>query len=110
MLRLRRTIIAEAEHFPELARAWYDNGPARAHRNLAAEFAALDQRGLLRVADPALAAEHFNWLIVSIPLNQAMFHGADLELTSAQLKRYADEAVRVFLAAYAPDAHHRRPQ
>jgi hypothetical protein len=30
----------------------------------------------------------------------AMFHGMDAEFTPSELERYADEAVRVFLAAY----------
>jgi TetR/AcrR family transcriptional repressor of mexJK operon len=100
LIRLRRIIIAEAERFPELARTWYANGPERAHATLADQFQALARRGLLRADDPLLAAQHFNWLILSIPLNKAMFHGMDAEFTPSELERYADEAVRVFLAAY----------
>ena len=100
LIRLRRIIIAEAERFPELARTWYANGPERAHATLADQFRALARRGLLRVDDPFLAAQHFNWLILSIPLNKAMFHGGDTEISPSELERYADEGVRVFLAAY----------
>ena len=69
LVRLRRLVIAEAERFPDLAGAWFANGPERGHAALAEQFAALDARGLLRVADPLLAAQHFNWLVLSIPLN-----------------------------------------
>jgi TetR/AcrR family transcriptional repressor of mexJK operon len=100
LIRLRRIIIAEAERFPELARTWYAGGPERAHATFADQFQALAQRGLLRVDDPLLAAQHFNWLILSIPLNKAMFHGSDTRFTTEELERYADEGVRVFLAAY----------
>ncbi len=100
LIQLRRIIIAEAERFPELARTWYASGPERAHTTLADQFQALARRGLLWVDDPLLAAQHFNWLILSIPLNKAMFHGSDTEFTPAELERYADEGVRVFLAAY----------
>jgi AcrR family transcriptional regulator len=100
LIQLRRIIIAEAERFPELARTWYTSGPERAHATLADQFQALAQRGLLRIDDPLLAAQHFNWLILSIPLNKAIFHGSDTEFTPAELERYADEGVRVFLAAY----------
>ena len=100
LLQLRRIIIAEADRFPELARIWYAEGPERRHATLAAQFQALGQRGLLRVDDPLLAAQHFNWLILSIPLNKAMFYGCDTKFTRAELKLYADEGVRVFLAAY----------
>ncbi len=50
--------------------------------------------------DPLLAAQHFNWLILSVPLNKAMFHGSGADFTPGELERYADEGVRVFLAAY----------
>ncbi|HMG30272.1 MAG TPA: TetR/AcrR family transcriptional regulator [Jiangellaceae bacterium] len=100
LIQLRRIIIAEAERFPELAQTWYASGPERAHATLADQFHALARRGLLRVDDPLLAAQHFNWLILSIPLNKAMFHGSDTEFTPNELERYADQGVRVFLAAY----------
>jgi hypothetical protein len=54
----------------------------------------------LRVDDPLLAAQHFNWLILSIPLNKAMFYGLDAPPTRSELEHYAGEAVRVFPAAY----------
>jgi TetR/AcrR family transcriptional regulator, mexJK operon transcriptional repressor len=100
LIQLRRIIIAEAERFPELARIWYASGPERAHTTLAAQFQALAQRGVLRADDPLLAAQHFNWLILSIPLNKAMFLGSGIEFAPGELERYADEGVRVFLAAY----------
>ncbi|PSL02091.1 TetR family transcriptional regulator [Haloactinopolyspora alba] len=100
LIRMRRIIIAEAERFPELARTWYASGPERAHAVLAEQFRALTDRGLLRVDDSTLAAQHFNWLILSIPLNAAMFRGGDTGFTAAEMRHYADEGVRVFLAAY----------
>ena len=103
LIRLRRIIIGGAERFPDLARTWYDTGPGRAHTTLAARFRALAERGRLRVADPLLAAEHFNWLVLSIPMNKAMFYGSEIEFAPEELDRYADEGVRVFLAAYGAD-------
>jgi TetR/AcrR family transcriptional repressor of mexJK operon len=41
----------------------------------------------------------FNWMVLSIPLNRAMFSPAP-DFDGTELERYADEAVRVFLAAY----------
>lgn len=99
LVRMRRILIGEADRFPELAAAWYARGPERAHATFAAWFTRLAERGLLHVPDPLLAAEHFNWLILSIPLNRAMF--SDVEEPPDRLEYYADEAVRVFLAAYA---------
>jgi TetR/AcrR family transcriptional regulator, mexJK operon transcriptional repressor len=65
---------------------------------LADAFETLAEHGQLELDDAALAAAHFNWLIMSIPLNQAMLFGHDEP--PADLDRYADTGVRVFLAAY----------
>jgi TetR/AcrR family transcriptional regulator, mexJK operon transcriptional repressor len=100
LLQLRRLIIGEAERFPELGRTYYQRGPGRSAELVAARFEELAERGLLQLDDPQLAGLHFNWLVLSIPLNQAMF-SVDLDFTPAELDRYADEAVRIFLAAYA---------
>ena len=103
-LRLRRMLIGEAERFPELAQAWYTSGPERSAAEFAGWFAAWDRRGLLRVPDPMLAGQQFNWLVLSIPLNKAMAYASDEPLfTPAELNHYADEAVRVFLAAHAAE-------
>jgi TetR/AcrR family transcriptional repressor of mexJK operon len=100
LVQMRRVIIGEADRFPELARTWYQAGPQRGATRLARVLADLGRRGLLHVPDPPLAAEHLNWLILSIPLNRAMFHAAEAPHSPRQLRRYADEAIRVFLAAY----------
>ena len=99
LLQLRRLVIGEAGRFPDLGRTYYERGPGRTAELLASQFRALADRGLLRLDDPQLAAQHFNWLVLSIPLNQAMF-SVDLDFSPAELDRYADEAVRIFLAAY----------
>lgn len=101
LLRMRRVLIGEADRFPDLAQAWYEGGPVRSTTIFAEWFRALDQRGLLRVDDPLLAAQHFNWLVLSIPLNKAMSCPLDEPVfTPGELDHYADEGVRVFLAAY----------
>ena len=100
LVRLRRVVIGEAERFPEIAKAWYDSGPAQAYALFAEWFEALDARGLLRVDDPLLAAQQFNWLILSVPLNAAMAGPLVEPMPEAELHRHADAAVRVFLAAY----------
>lgn len=97
LLRMRRMIIGQADRFPDIARTWYERGPERAHAVLADHFRTLTDRGLLRVDDPLAAAQTFLWLVLSTPLNMAMFYAND---EPGDLDRYADEAVRVFLAAY----------
>ena len=52
--------------------------------------------------DPLLAGQNLNYLILSVPLNEAMFTGRDKPYSRRYLQRDADEAVRVFMAAYGP--------
>jgi TetR/AcrR family transcriptional repressor of mexJK operon len=101
LIQMRRMIIAEASRFPELAQAWHRSGPERAHATLARQIDQLASRGLLLVKDPLLAAQHLNYLILSVPVNEAMFSARAKPYSRWRLHRYADEAVRVFLAAYA---------
>lgn len=100
LLKLRRLVIGEAGRFPQLGRLFYERGPGRTIDALATMFERLATRGELELDDPRLAAAHFNWLVMSIPLNQAMLLGEDTPATPAQLRRYADAGVRAFLAAY----------
>jgi TetR/AcrR family transcriptional repressor of mexJK operon len=101
ILQLRRLVIGEAGRFPELGRTFYEQGPGRTIAALATVFERLAERGVLQLEDPRLAAAHFNWLVMSIPLNRAMFLGEDQPPARAELNRYADAGVRAFLAAYA---------
>ena len=100
LLRLRRLVIGEASRFPQLGRTYYERGPGRAATALASAFERLGERALLRFDDPLIAALHFNWLVVSIPVNAAMFTGDDEPFTPTELERYADAGARAFLDAY----------
>jgi TetR/AcrR family transcriptional repressor of mexJK operon len=99
-LRLRRLVIANADRFPDLGRRWYENGFERVLAALAACFQGLADRGMLRLDDPMLAANHFVGLLLWIPVNQVMFGGEGQRSTDDELRKYANSAVRVFLAAY----------
>ena len=102
VLRLRRLIIAEADRFPDLGRAWYEQGFERSLKTMATAFERLAGRGLLRLDDPQLAAEHFAGLLLWIPVNKVMFSGGGGEhYTEADRERLSEAAVTVFLRAYA---------
>jgi len=105
LLQLRRLVIGEAGRFPELGRTFYEQGPQRTIAALAVTFERLAERGLLRFEDPRIAAAHFNWLVMSIPLNEAMLCGTDDALPPADVARFAHAGVSAFLAAYG-----RRPE
>jgi TetR/AcrR family transcriptional repressor of mexJK operon len=100
LLALRRLVIAEAGRFPDLGRVFYERGPGRTIAALADTFERLAARGVLQIEDPQLAAEHFNWLIMSTPLNEAMLLGREEPPPGAELDRHIRTGVRVFLAAY----------
>ena len=58
-LAIYRVVIAEAAKFPDLARGFFEAGPARAIGFMAGWLAEETRRGRLSVADPAFAAEQF---------------------------------------------------
>ncbi|UQS23830.1 TetR/AcrR family transcriptional regulator [Amycolatopsis thermalba] len=100
IVRLRRLIIAEAARFPELAREYHRRAPGRVITALAEAFAALGERGALRVPDPRRAAEHFSFLVLGAVLDEAMFAPDAPPPSEAERDRIATDAVEVFLAAY----------
>jgi TetR/AcrR family transcriptional regulator, mexJK operon transcriptional repressor len=107
VLQLRRLVIGEATRFPALGRSFYDLGLARTIDALSVVLARLADYGHLRLDDPRLAAEHFIWLVLSIPLNRAMLLGDNHGIRAEDLDHYADAGVVAFLASYAPELSHR---
>jgi TetR/AcrR family transcriptional repressor of mexJK operon len=101
LMQLRRVVIGEANRFPELGKALYESGPQRAMAAMATAFRRLAGRGLLKIDDVVAMASHFNWLVMSAPLNQAMLLGDAGIPKPAALRRHAADAVRIFLAAYS---------
>jgi len=93
--------MTETVRFPEIGQAWYASGPGRAIDQLAANFQRLTERGLLAADDPRLAAETFNWLLLSGPMNRMLF-GVVETFTEHQIDQVSGSAVRVSLAAYRP--------
>jgi TetR/AcrR family transcriptional repressor of mexJK operon len=103
ILALRRLIIAEAERFPDLARTYFEQAPARAIEAVANCLQTYIERGLLAADDPHLAAAHFAYLVLAIPLDRAQFSPRERP-SPDERDRLANEAVRIFLAAYSPAA------
>jgi TetR/AcrR family transcriptional regulator, mexJK operon transcriptional repressor len=100
LMQLRRLVIGEVSRFPEMARILYERGPQRTIAAFARVLEHLAVLGLLTIDDPMSAASHFNWLVMSAPLNRAMLLGDDAIPKPAALRRHAAECVRIFLAAY----------
>ncbi len=100
VLKLRRLVIGEVGRFPELGHAFYDLGPRRATEQLGHALREWAGRQDVALENPERAAQHLLWLILSIPLNQAMLLGDETRFSRVALDRYADEGVAVFLRAY----------
>ena len=101
VLKMRRLVLAESGRFPELARTYYEGVPQRVSRTLAELFQRLADQGRLRVENADAAADHFAWLVLGPYLDRGMFIGITLD-SMRRAKAAADDAVRVFLAAYPP--------
>lgn len=100
LMQLRRLVIGEAQRFPDLGRALYDQGPGRSIRRLEKAFAGYAARGVMAAEDVHAAASFFNWLVMGAPVNDAMLLGDDTLPGDAAMEAHAWEAVRIFLAAY----------
>jgi TetR/AcrR family transcriptional repressor of mexJK operon len=100
LMQLRRLVIGELARFPDLARILHERGPQRAISVLSGIFGRLQSKGLLDCPDATLAATNFNWLFMAEPVNKAMLFGDKGLPGDADMRRYAREAVRVFLKAY----------
>jgi TetR/AcrR family transcriptional repressor of mexJK operon len=103
VLALRRLVIAEAERFPDLARTYYEQAPARGIEIISEHLQAYIDRGMLQADDPYLAAAHFAYLALAIPQDKSQFCPHQPP-NRAERERIASEAVRVFLAAYQHSA------
>jgi TetR/AcrR family transcriptional repressor of mexJK operon len=102
LLKMRRLVIAEAERFPAVGRAFYERSWVKTLKLFAQTLETLTARGLLAVTDPDRAAYVYTWLIISIPANKVAFLGDAAVDPEPELLAHADEGARVFLAAYGP--------
>lgn len=97
-LALHRLVVAEAPKFPDVARQIYENGPARAAKALAAYLKMQDERGVLDIKDPELAAEHFFGMLLGHRQFRALL-GVEERRDLSDTERAA-ELARAFIRAY----------
>ncbi|MEO8751525.1 MAG: TetR/AcrR family transcriptional regulator [Casimicrobiaceae bacterium] len=95
-LALHRLIVGESARFPKLAAAVATEGSTREAITLIAGVLAHQVRaGHLQLDNPALAAEQFLQMVLSVPQRRALGLGAPM--TPAQLARWAHAVVDLFL-------------
>ena len=101
-LAIYRIAIGEGHRFPELGRAFHASGPKRGCDWLRGWVSRQQDAGLLRPADPAVAAEQ----LISL-LRSDLFLRASLRLepppTDAEIDASVAAAVDTWLRAYAAD-------
>jgi AcrR family transcriptional regulator len=98
-LALGRVVIAAAEKFPGVGRAFYEAGPLYGATRLAAELSALQAAGALQVPDPERAAWQFVDLCQSYIYKRLLF-GVVEKLTPEEIEDSVKAGVEVFLRAY----------
>jgi AcrR family transcriptional regulator len=98
-LALARVVIAAAEKFPNVGRAFYESGPLYGATRLAAELGALEKSGALNVPDPERAAWQFVDLCQSYVYKRLLF-GVVERLADKEIEAAVTAGVDVFLKAY----------
>ena len=103
VVQLRRLVIGEANRLPELAELYYEHAPTRTLVAFADAFRRLHDRGLLHGPE-STAADHFAFLIVGKPIDEALFRGGPQVLDAMDVDTYVRAGVEAFLAAYRSEA------
>ncbi len=98
-LVIYRMVVAEAEKFPELAQAFFAEGPARGVSHLSAYLRRSTDAGRLRVADAEFAAEQFFALIQTKLSMRRRLHLIGMP-SEAQIEQVVTRAVDLFMRGY----------
>lgn len=97
--RWARLIISEASRHPELARKFFQAGPAKASRLIAEYLARQSSAGRLKIDDPRVATEHFMGLMMGLDLIRGLT-GNQPRRTAAEVEQRAEVAISAFLRIY----------
>ncbi len=100
-VKLSRLIMALGTQDPKLSQIFFEAGPLRVLREMEALLQRVDQHGLLRIEQPARAAEHFFCLLKGAP-NYRLLLGYSPALDAEAAEAHVQDVVAVFLRAYRP--------
>jgi AcrR family transcriptional regulator len=100
-VQMFRILVAEAQRSPELARVFYEVGPARGQQGLQGYLEAAKARGALDIADCALAAEQFLSLCKGRAHLQFLLN-LIAPLKPAEIRLHIAQAVSAFMTLYGP--------
>jgi len=100
-VNLMRLMAAQAGQDQTMARLFFEVGPQKTLLDMERLLAELDRRGLLRVAAPDRAADHFFSLIKGCHEMQVLI-GCGEPMTAEEAEAHITDVVAMFLRAYAP--------
>jgi AcrR family transcriptional regulator len=98
-VQMFRILVAEAQRSPELARVFYEVGPARGQKGLESYLGAAKARGLIDLPDCALAAEQFLSLCKGRTHLQFLLNLIP-PLSSDAIRLQTAQAVKAFMTLY----------
>lgn len=97
---IHRTVHAEAERFPEVARTFFSYGPDAAYAVLTPALARFHAEGVIDCPDPRLAAEQF-LAMVRGDLHLRVSSGLITPPGEAEIERQVNHAVGIFVRGIA---------
>lgn len=100
-LKLFRALIAEAPRMPELAQAFFANGPEKGLTALSEMLAEAMARGELRSDDPRFAAEMLFGMLTGVDRSRRLC-GTPARMAQDE-QEYVLRIVNLFVRAYLPD-------
>ncbi|ATQ45000.1 TetR family transcriptional regulator [Caulobacter mirabilis] len=98
-MALNRLVVGESERFPEIGRGFYQLGPRVIMTRMAAVFEEMMDQGVLRRADPLVAAQQFKDLAISGVYQPRLWNAIEPP-DEATIERQVANAVDTFLRAY----------
>jgi len=102
-LRNIRVVVAEAERNPDVARQFYEAGPAAGSKRLAGLFERAAGQRRLKVDNALCAAHQFLSLCKASAYSRRLF-AIDGPPTQAEIRADVAAAVHTFMKAYGPNA------
>ncbi|MFJ4442113.1 TetR/AcrR family transcriptional regulator [Pseudomonas sp. NPDC089422] len=98
-VKLSRLIMALGSQDPGFGEYFYEAGPKRVLMGMEALLRGIDERGMLRIANPLQAAEHFFCLVKGAP-DYRLLLGCAGPLEGEEAEAHVREVVGVFIRAY----------
>jgi AcrR family transcriptional regulator len=98
---LFRTVVAEAQRFPELGKTFFSSGPQRWLATIAPYLEAQHRQGRLRVPDAQAAASNLLYMLKD-PLHMRCILGVQDRVSEAEIRAHVDQSVARFLELHKP--------